>query len=466
VQVDNKIPYNVYGGLQDNGSWRGPSASAGGIANRDWVGVAGGDGFWVQPDALDPDYVFAESQGGNIVCYNAKTNQAQLVQPQAGQGEPKLRWNWNTPIVRSIVNPKVLYIGSQFLYKTDNRGQSWTRISPDLTTNDTIKQKQAASGGLTVDNTSAENHCTIFAIAPSPLDENLLYVGTDDGNLQITRDGGKNWELISKNIPGVPAGTWVSSIEPSRFDRNTVYATFENHSYGDMKTYVAKSTDQGKTWTALSAEGAQGFARIIREDLVNARLLFLGTEFGLYVSNNGGQSWVLFKAGFPEYVSVHDMVIHPTTNDLVVATHGRSLYIIDDISPLRALTPELMQKDAALLPTRPAALTNGHYGQSFPNTGSYVSRNPNSQAQIIYYLKDRISAGDVNIEILDQQDKVLMTIPGTKRKGINIASWDMRTKAPKAAKGVLVQGEMAYSQVLLVRWPYLENTKSASKHLP
>jgi hypothetical protein len=442
VQVDNKIPYNVYGGLQDNGSWRGPSASAGGIANRDWVGVAGGDGFWVQPDALDPDYVFAESQGGNIVCYNAKTNQAQLVQPQAGQGEPKLRWNWNTPIVRSIVNPKVLYIGSQFLYKTDNRGQSWTRISPDLTTNDTIKQKQAASGGLTVDNTSAENHCTIFAIAPSPLDENLLYVGTDDGNLQITRDGGKNWELISKNIPGVPAGTWVSSIEPSRFDRNTVYATFENHSYGDMKTYVAKSTDQGKTWTALSAEGAQGFARIIREDRVNARLLFLGTEFGLYVSNNGGQSWVLFKAGFPEYVSVHDMVIHPTTNDLVVATHGRSLYIIDDISPLRALTPELMQKDAALLPTRPAALTNGHYGQSFPNTGSYVSRNPNSQAQIIYYLKDRISAGDVNIEILDQQDKVLMTIPGTKRKGINIASWDMRTKAPKAAKGVLVQGEM------------------------
>lgn len=442
VAIDQKTPYNVYGGLQDNGSWRGPSASAGGIENKDWLSVAGGDGFWVQPDGLDPDFVYAESQGGNIVRYNSKTNQAQAIQPQAGDGEPKLRWNWNTPIVRSPLNPKVLYMGAQFLYKTEDRGYSWTKISPDLTTNDTLKQKQAASGGLTVDNTSAENHCTIFTIAASPLDENLLFVGTDDGNLQMTTDGGKNWTLTSKNISGVPAGAWVSSIEPSRFDRNVVYATFENHTYGDMKTYVAQSTDLGKNWKSLPVEGVQGFARKIKEDLKNSRLLFLGTEFGLYVSNNGGANWVLYKAGLPEYVSVHDIAIHPQTNDLVLATHGRGFFILDDIEPIRNLTPELMQKEAALLPSRPAALTNGHFGISFPSTGSFIGRNPNTAAQISYYLKDRISTGDVNIEILDQKGNLLTTLPGTKRKGINIASWDMRLKAPKAAKGVMVAGEM------------------------
>lgn len=441
VQVDDQIPYNVYGGLQDNGSWVGPSASAGGIENRDWEAVGGGDGFWVQPDGQDPNFVYSESQGGNISVLNRKTNQSQLIQPQALQGDPKLRWNWNTPLVKSPVNPKVLYTGAQFLFKTDNRGHSWTRISPDLTTNDTVKQKQYASGGLTVDNTSAENHCTIFAIAPSPLDENLLYVGTDDGNIQVTRDGGKNWELISRNLPGVPAGAWVSSVEPGRFDRNVVYASFDNHAYGDHKPYVAKSTDQGKTWTALPLEGVQGYAHIIREDRQNAGLLFLGTEFGLYISNDGGANWVLFKAGLPEYVAVRDLVIHPRTNDVVLATHGRGVYIIDDISPLRRLTPEILQKDAALLPTRPAAVTTGHYGQAFPNTGSYVGPNPSEQAQILYYLKDRVNTGDVTVDILDEKGQVLISIPGTKRKGINFVKWDMRLKPPKAARGVMVMGE-------------------------
>jgi hypothetical protein len=441
VSVDNEIPYNVYGGLQDNGSWRGPSASSGGIENRDWENVGGGDGFWVQPDEQNPSIVFSESQGGNITMSNLKTNQSQAIQPQALQGDPKLRWNWNTPIVKNLANPKVLYMGAQFLFRTDNRGHSWTRISPDLTTNDTIKQRQSNSGGLTVDNTSAENHCTIFAIGSSALDENLLYAGTDDGNVQITRDGGKNWELISGNIPGVPKGAWVSCVEAGRFDKNTLFATFDNHAYGDTKSYCAKSTDQGKTWKAFQLDGVQGYAHVIRQDLVNADLLFLGTEFGLYVSNNGGANWVLYKAGLPEYIAVRDITIHPRTNDLVLATHGRGVFIIDDISPWRILTPELMQKDAALLPTRPAAVTNGHFGQSFPSTGSYIGPNPSEQAQIIYYLKDRITTGDVAIEILDDKNQVLVTIPGTKRKGINVARWDMRLKPPKAAKGVMVMGE-------------------------
>lgn len=441
VQVDDQIPYNVYGGLQDNGSWRGPVSSPGGIENRDWTGVGGGDGFWVQPDDEDPNIVYSESQGGLIQRQDLKVNQAQFIQPQATQGDPKLRWNWNTPIVKSPVNAKVLYMGAQFLYKTSDRGFSWTRISPDLTTNDTIKQKQASSGGITVDNTSAENHCTIFAIAPSPLDENLLFVGTDDGNIQVTRDGGKTWELISKNIAGIPAGTWISSIEPSRFNKSVVYATFDNHAYGDMKTYAARSEDQGKTWTVLASEGVQGYAHIIREDRVAANLLFIGTEFGLYVSNDTGKTWVLFKANLPEYVAVRDMVIHPRTNDLVLATHGRGVYIVDDISPLRLLTADLLQKDAALLQTRPTPVTTGHYGQAFPNTGSYVGQNAPEEARIIYYLKDRISTGDVTLEVLNEKGELVVTIPGTKRKGINVARWDMRLKAPKAAKGVMVQGE-------------------------
>lgn len=442
VQVDNQTPYHVYGGLQDNGSWRAPSSSPGGVENADWRSVGGGDGFWVQPDETDPDIVYSESQGGNITRLNLRTNQSQTIQPQALAGDPELRWNWNSPIVKSPVNPNVLYMGAQFLFKTSDRGYRWERISPDLTTNDSVKLKQYASGGLTLDNSSAENHCTIFAIGPSPLDENLLYVGADDGNLQITRDGGRTWELISKNIPGVPTGAWVSSIEPDRFDRNTVYATFDHHMYGDLNTYVAKSADQGRSWTLLSgSKTLRGFAHIIRQDRVNPKLLFLGTEMGLFISNTGGEDWVLYKGNFPEYAPVRDLVIHPRTNDLVIGTHGRGIYILDDISPLRTLTPELLQKNAALLPTRPAAVTTGHFGQSFPNTDGYAGANAPEQAQILYYLKDRISTGDVTLDILNEQGELLVSIPGTKRKGINIVNWDMRRKPPKAARGVMVQGE-------------------------
>ncbi len=441
VQVDDQSPYNVYGGLQDNGSWRGPSQSAGGIENRDWENVGGGDGFWVQPDALDPAIVYSESQGGEVSKVDTRTNQSQLLQPQPNKGDDKFRWNWNTPLVKGLVNPGTLYMGAQYLFKSSDRGHSWQRISPDLTTNNKEKQKQAESGGVTVDNTSAENHCTIFSIGPSPLDENLIFTGSDDGNIQMTRDGGKNWELISKNIPGVPAGTWVSRVTPSRFDRNVVYATFDNHAYGDIKTYVAKSADGGKTWTNISTDNVlQGYAHVIVEDLVNRDLLFLGTEFGLYISMDGGQNWVLYKSKLPEYVAVRDIVIHPKTNDLVLATHGRGIFIVDDISPLRRLTPEILQQDAALLPSRPTAVTSGHYGASFPNTDSYAGQNAPEIATIQYYLKDRLSTGDVTVEILDAAGKVVATMPGTKRKGINFVRWDMRLAPPKAAKGVLGQG--------------------------
>ncbi|MBX2890069.1 MAG: hypothetical protein KF734_04020 [Saprospiraceae bacterium] len=442
VATDEQTPYNVYGGLQDNGSWRGPSQSKGGIENRDWESLLGGDGFWVQPDDTDPDIVYAESQGGNINRVNLKTGQNKFIQPQEKQGDPKYRWNWNTPLVKSTAKPGTLYCGAQFLFKTTDRGNSWTRISPDLTTNDTVKQQQYASGGLTVDNTSAENHCTIYSIGPSPLDENLLYVGTDDGNIQVTRDGGKTWTLISQNIPGVPLGTWVSRVTPSRHARNRAYATFDRHAFGDMRTYAARTDDGGRTWSSISTgDVLQGYAHVIIEDLENPDLLFLGTEFGLYISNDGGQNWVQYKSNFPEYVGVRDIVVQPRTNDLVVATHGRGIFILDDISPFRRLTPDLLQQPAALLPTRPIPVTTGHYGQAFPNTDAYVGPNPTENAVIQYYLKDRLNTGDVLIDIFDPAGKKVASMPGTKRKGINMVRWDLRTAPPKAAKGVLVQGE-------------------------
>ncbi|MEZ4926695.1 MAG: hypothetical protein R3A50_10480 [Saprospiraceae bacterium] len=443
VQIDDQSPYMVYGGLQDNGSWRGPSQSSGGIQNKDWDPIGGGDGFWVQPDASDPEIIYCESQGGLITKVNTHTNQTQFVQPQPLKGEEKYRWNWNTPIVKGIKNPKTLYMGAQFLFKTDDQGFSWQRISPDLTTNDKEKQKQAESGGVTLDNTTAENHCTIFTIGLSPLDENLIYVGTDDGNIQMTESGGKYWKLVSQSVEGVPAGAWVSRVTPSHFDKNVVYATFDNHAYGDMNTYAVKSTNGGKTWSLISKDKVlQGFASVIIEDTENPDLLFLGTEFGLYLSTNGGESWVLYKSNMPEYAMVRDMVIHPKTNDLVVATHGRGIFIVDDISPLRNLTVEVLSKDLAMLPTRSVAITSGHYGQGFPNTDSYAGPNTTEMAVIPYYLKGRLSSGDVTIEIYDPSGKNLIaTLPGTKRKGVNFVRWDMRSAPPKAASGVMVKGE-------------------------
>ncbi len=442
VSVDDQDPYCVYGGLQDNGSWRGPSRSRGGIENGDWVDLYGGDGFWVQPDGQNPDIVYCESQGGNMVRVNLRTGQNKPIQPQERPGDPKYRWNWNTPIVKSPTRPNVLYCGAQFLFKSTDGGDSWERISPDLTTNDTLKQKQYASGGLTVDNTSAENHCTIYTIGPSPLDENLIYVGTDDGNLQVTRDGGKTWTRLNPNAAGIPEGTWVSRITPSRHDRNRVYATFDRHAYGDMRTYVARSDDGGQTWRPLyHSDELKGYAHVIIEDLKNPDLLFLGTEFGLYISIDGGQNWVQYKSKFPEYVAVRDLVIHPRTQDLVIATHGRGIFIIDDISPFRRLTPELLQRPAALLPTRPTPVTTGHYGQGFPNTDAFIGPNPTEQAVVQYYLKDRILSGQVTIDIFDPTGKKVVSVPGTNRKGINVVRWDMRTAPPKAAKGVMVRGE-------------------------
>jgi photosystem II stability/assembly factor-like uncharacterized protein len=438
VAADNQTPYRIYGGLQDNGSWIAPSAAPGGVGNGDWKNIYGGDGFWTVPDLTDSTVAYAEYQGANMVRVNLNNLKSVNIKPEQAQGEEKLRWNWNTPIVLGAKNPKNLYTGAQYLYKSTDQGRNWKKLSPDLTTNDKKKQEQENSGGLSADNTSAENHCTIFTIAESPVDENIIFVGTDDGNLQLTTDGGKTWTNLSKNISAadIAPQAWVSSIEPSKFDINIVYATLDNHMYGDHKTYLVKSTDKGKTWQRLNSEEFTGFAHKIKEDLKNKDLLFLGTEMGLFSTVDGGAHWFRMKNNIPWYALVRDIQIHPTTNDLILATHGRGVITVDDISPMRALTKEIIEKDVYLFPNVPQSLIDGKFGDG----GSYVlggwdGGNPPAVQPIQYYLKDRVSTGDVSVEIYDATGKLIRTLPGTKRKGINKVYWNLRMKPPTIASG-------------------------------
>jgi photosystem II stability/assembly factor-like uncharacterized protein len=440
VALDNQEPYRMYGGLQDNGSWTAPSAAPGGVGNANWMAINGGDGFWAQPDPLDPDIAYAESQGGEANRINLKTNKSFGIKPQGSEGDEKMRWNWNTPLVTGILNKHNLYMGSQYLYKSTDQGRNWTKISPDLTTNDKKKQQQDSSGGLSADNTSAENHCTIFTIAESPLDANMIWAGTDDGNLQLSVNSGKTWTNFSKNIAasGIAAGSWVSSIEPSHFDKNIVYATFDNHTYGDMKTYLGKSTDMGKSWQMISSSEFTGYAHKIKEDLVNKDLLYLGTEMGLFATIDGGINWFRMKNNIPWYAPVRDIQIHPLTNDLVLATHGRGIITVDDITPMRSLTKEIADKDVYLFPMKPIPLTDGKFGGGgFPSTGGWNGGNSSywDTPPIQYYLKERVNTSDVKIEIYDSENKLVQSIPATKRKGINKVYWNLRMKPPKIAGG-------------------------------
>ena len=436
ITYDLQEPYNVYGGLQDNGSWMGPSRSPGGIRSRDWLGVGYGDGFSVMPDLTDKNIVYWEYQGGQIGRFSKITNESKDIQPYPKAGEPKLRFNWNTPIYQSPNDENVFYIGAQYLYRTNNKGDAWEKISPDLTTNDTDKQKQEESGGLSVDNSSAENHCTIYTICESPLDANILWVGTDDGNIQITENGGGKWTNVVKNLPNLPTCTWCSSIEASRYNRNTAYATFDGHAFGDMKTYIFKTTDLGKTWRSLSTPDLKGYAHKIKEDIINRNLLFLGTEFGLFISIDGGTIWAQYTANVPE-VAIRDIAIQPQTNDLLLATHGRGVFIVDDITPLRHLTKELLESDAVFIPTRPNYITIGEYTGEYPDeAGNFVGPNPTEDAVITYYLKERAVIGDMKIEIYNSDGKLMTTLEGTKRKGINRVTWNMKLKPPKVAVGV------------------------------
>jgi photosystem II stability/assembly factor-like uncharacterized protein len=433
VSVDMDMPYHVYGGLQDNSSWVGDSQYPGGITNDRWENMYGGDGFWMFPDPSDPDYIYAESQGGYIGRVNRKTHESRSIQPLPQYKEGKLRYNWNTPIHISPTQDGTIYIGSQFLFRSRDHGQTWERISPDLTTNDPEKQKQEQSGGVTVDNSSAEMHTTIFSICESPKNANLIWVGTDDGNLQVTRDGGKTWTNVVGNIQQLPKNAWVSSVEAGHFDEGTAYATFDLHTFGDLRPYVYKTADFGRTWTPVVApvSPVRGYAHVVKEDLVNKDLLFVGTELGLWVSLDGGKQWSQYKGGDLPDVAVRDLAIHPRDHDLVIATHGRGIWIIDDITPLRALTAETLAKEAAFISARPTVQRLQAGGGWVNGDAAFAGDNPTDEAVITYYQQKRHIFGDLKIEVQDQDGKVLSVVPSSKRRGLNRATWSMRLKAPR-----------------------------------
>ena len=435
VSLDNSDPYHVYGGLQDNSSWVGDSSYPGGVTNSRWENMYGGDGFWMFEDTSDPNYVYAEAQGGSIGRVNRYTHERRGIKPLPNYGEKKLRFNWNTPIHMSPNEKGTIYIGAQYLFRSRDHGQSWDRISPDLTTNDPEKQKQEESGGVTVDNSSAEMYTTIYSISESPKNGQIIWVGTDDGNVQITRDGGKTWTNVVGNISGLGKNSWVSTIEASRFDEATAYATFDRHWYGDLKPYVFKTSDYGVTWTALPTEenGVRGFAHVIKEDTVNHNVLFLGTEFGLWISVDGGQRWAQYKGSDFPAVAVDDIAVHPRESDLVLATHGRGIWIIDDISPLRSLTPDVMAKEAVLIPGRPVIQYFNAFGGWSDGNETFSGRPRPAVAQITYYQKSRHIFGDLKIEILDADGKLIDTIPASTHRGLNRVSWFMHLKAPEVA---------------------------------
>jgi photosystem II stability/assembly factor-like uncharacterized protein len=439
VAADDRDPYRVYGGLQDNSSWVGPSAYGGGITNETWDNLYGGDGFWVIPDPTDPNAVYAESQGGYIGRVDREIQVARDIQPKAGYHE-RLRFNWNTPIARSPTNASTVYIGAQFLFRSRDKGDNWERISPDLTTNDPEKQKQEDSGGVTVDNSSAEEHTTIYSISESPLDGNTIWVGTDDGNLQLSRDSGQHWTNVVGNLRGLPSASWVSWVEASRYDPATAYATFDRHTFGDMSPHVYRTTDYGKTWTRLQTDGVRGYAHVIREDTKERKLLFLGTELGLFISVDGGASWAEFKGGDFPSVAVRDLQVQSREGDLVLATHGRGIWIVDDLTPLRALAAQGLPQDFAFLPGRSVQERfQSQGGYSFADGDAiFVGRNPESGAVVSYYQRTAHLYGPIKLEVFDPQGKLVDTLPASKRRGINRVTWTMQVKPPRVPRAAQV----------------------------
>jgi photosystem II stability/assembly factor-like uncharacterized protein len=444
VSADMADPYNVYGGLQDNGTWMGPSRATDAIANRHWRSIGIGDGFWAFSDPSDPDYAYVEYQGGMIARFRKSTGESRDIKPLPRPGEPEFRFNWNAPIHLSANHPGTIYLGGQFLFRSKDHGESWERISPDLTTNDPARQHQEMSGGLTIDNSDAEKFETIYTISESPKNGDVIWVGTDDGNVQVTRDGGKHWTNVAKDIPGLPAGTWVSTIEASHFDPAVAYATFDGHAAGDMKPHVYQTKDYGKTWTSLTTPELAGYAHVVRQDLVNANLLFVGTEFGLFLSIDSGAHWAQFKGSLPN-VAVRDIAIQSRESDLILATHGRGIYILDDLTSIRALTPELLAKDLVMLPSRASVLTLPAGEQRFDGDSEFKGRTIPEAAAIVYYQKKRHIFGDLKLDIYDSKGQLLTSLQGDKRRGLNRVQWPERAKPPKMPPAAgLVENQYAF----------------------
>ncbi|MFC1554701.1 WD40/YVTN/BNR-like repeat-containing protein [candidate division KSB1 bacterium] len=471
IAVDMREPYYVYGGLQDNGTWGAPSNSRdrNGIKNKDWFNIGGGDGFYAQVDPEDWRTVYSESQGGSIGRINVETRESGRIrpgaqniinvteyfpdvqQPQAGGrggagmqqqmggrgGGFRMRFNWNSPILISPHNAKTVFFGGNHLLKSINRGDNWKIISPDLTTNDPVKQSRD-TGGITNDATGAENYCTIVTVSESHVTPGVIWAGTDDGLVHVTRNDGVSWSNVRGNIPEVPEGLWVSRLEAGHFGEGTAYVTFDGHRSDNFRPWVFKTNDYGLSWSKITGGlPSNEVANVIREDLINPNLLFLGTESGLFVSLNDGDNWERFMNNLPT-VPVDDIVIHPRENDLVLGTHGLGIWICDDITPLQQMTADVTASDAHLMkPKTVTQWTNISQGGYEP-LDYFTGENPRPQARVSFYLGNSVTDGE--LVITDVTGRQKHTAQMEMQPGLNNYIWNgsFDPVAFNAAEQVLV----------------------------
>ena len=454
INVDNEYPYNVYGGMQDNGSWRGPAYvwRAQGIRNSYWQEISFGDGFDVVPDKDDSRYGWSMSQQGYVSRYDWQTGNNYGVRPTHPDPNVQLRFNWNSAINIDSFDNSTLYFGSQFVHKSTDKGETWTVISPDLSTNDPEKQKQSESGGLSMDATGAENHTTILVIEPSPVEKDMLWAGTDDGRVHYTTDGGTNWKDVSKNLKGLPEGSWIAQIKASNKNKGEALLIANDYRRFNYTPYAYRTKNYGKSWERIvDKNDVQSYALAIVEDLVEPNLLFLGTDDGLYVSVNAGEKWTKWTEGFPT-TSVKDLVIHPREHDLVIGTFGRAAWVLDDIRPLRAMANKksVMTSNIKLFdpPTAYQAAYQQPTGSRFGADAMYHGENRGGGARFSYLFnkKNLPKAAKKEKDNDKDDDDVIESDSEESQNKQNVVKWDsltlklydgsrlirtLKTKAPK-----------------------------------